>query len=115
VATIVTPDTILRWHRELVAAKWDYSRLRKKIGRPPVSAEVVELVLRIPSLSDSEHVPSEIVRNWAAFPAQSRAKVRILLTSVNFHHTPYLLSTNQFAANKDTGRSTSAEIACCHC
>ena len=25
-ATIVTPDTILRWHRELVAAKWDYSR-----------------------------------------------------------------------------------------
>ena len=47
VATIVTPDTILRWHRELVAAKWDYSRRRKKIGRPPVSAEVVELVLRM--------------------------------------------------------------------
>ena len=47
VATIVTPDTILRWHRELVAAKWDYSRCRKKIGRPPVSADVVELVLRM--------------------------------------------------------------------
>jgi len=45
-ATIVTPDTILRWHRELVAAKWDYSGSRKKIGRPPASAEVVELVLR---------------------------------------------------------------------
>ena len=29
VATIVTPDTILRWHRELVAAKWDYSGRRK--------------------------------------------------------------------------------------
>ena len=25
IATIVTPDTILRWHRELVTAKWDYS------------------------------------------------------------------------------------------
>ena len=26
-ASIVTPDTILRWHRELVAKKWDYSHL----------------------------------------------------------------------------------------
>jgi putative transposase len=46
-ATIVTPDTILRWHRELVAAKWDYSQCRNKIGRPPASAEVIELVLRM--------------------------------------------------------------------
>jgi putative transposase len=46
-ATIVTPETILRWHRELVAAKWDYSGRRKKVGRPPASAEVVELVLRM--------------------------------------------------------------------
>jgi hypothetical protein len=33
-ATIVTPDTILRWHRELEAAKWDYGGRHKKIGRP---------------------------------------------------------------------------------
>ena len=46
-STIVTPETILRWHRELVAAKWDYSRYCKKIGRPPASAEVIELVLRM--------------------------------------------------------------------
>ena len=26
--TIVTPDTILRWHRELVAKKWDHSEKR---------------------------------------------------------------------------------------
>ena len=25
VATIVTPDTIFRWHRRLIAEKWDYS------------------------------------------------------------------------------------------
>ena len=31
----------------MVAAKWDYSRRRKKIGRPPASAEIVELVLRM--------------------------------------------------------------------
>jgi len=32
--TMVTPDTILRWHRQLVARRWDYSERRKKIGRP---------------------------------------------------------------------------------
>ena len=45
--TIVTPDTILRWHRELVAKKWDYSdRRTKKPGRPSISAEIEQLVLR---------------------------------------------------------------------
>jgi putative transposase len=35
--TIVTPDTILRWHRRLIAEKWDYSDRRKKApGRPPI-------------------------------------------------------------------------------
>jgi hypothetical protein len=31
-ATIVTPNTILRWHRTLSAAKWNYND-RKKAGR----------------------------------------------------------------------------------
>jgi hypothetical protein len=47
IATIVTPNTLLRWHRELVARKWDYSRQRQKVGRPPLSKEIIELVLRI--------------------------------------------------------------------
>ena len=35
--TIVTPDTILRWHRQLIAKKWDYSDRRKTVpGRPPI-------------------------------------------------------------------------------
>ena len=46
--TIVTPDTILRWHRQLVARKWDYSDQRKKKpGRPPLSDQVKQLVLRM--------------------------------------------------------------------
>jgi len=47
IATIVTPDTILRWHHRLVAMKWDYSRRRSKAGRPPVSKEVIDMVLRL--------------------------------------------------------------------
>jgi hypothetical protein len=47
VGTLFTPDTILRWHRTLVAAKHDYSDRRKKIGRPSLPDEVVQLVLRM--------------------------------------------------------------------
>jgi len=48
IATIVTPDTILRWHRQLVAAKWNYSNFRKvQPGRPPVSAEITQMILRM--------------------------------------------------------------------
>jgi putative transposase len=48
VATLFTPDTILRWHRLLIARKWDYSqRQTKPVGRPPVAKEVQELVARL--------------------------------------------------------------------
>jgi hypothetical protein len=47
VGTLFTPDTVLRWHRMLVAAKHDYSERRKKVGRPVMSEEVVQLVLRM--------------------------------------------------------------------
>ena len=44
VATIVAPDTILRWHRELIAAKWTYPR--RRVGRPGVMKEIRELTVR---------------------------------------------------------------------
>jgi hypothetical protein len=43
VATIVTPDTILRWHRQLVARKWTYA---KGAGRRGVLQEIRRLVVR---------------------------------------------------------------------
>ena len=47
VGALFTPDTILRWHRILVAKKRDYSNRRNSTGRPPVSEEVVQLVVRL--------------------------------------------------------------------
>ncbi len=44
-AGIVTPDTILAWHRKLVAAKWD-QRKRRGPGRPGVMKEIEKLVVR---------------------------------------------------------------------
>jgi putative transposase len=38
---LVTPGTILRWHRRLVARKWTYPH---RTGRPPVSAETTALI-----------------------------------------------------------------------
>lgn len=42
---LVTPDTLLCWHRRLLARRWTYSR--RSPGRPSASAEVQELVLRL--------------------------------------------------------------------
>jgi putative transposase len=41
---VVTPQTFLRWHRELVRRKW--TQPRRSPGRPPVDRRVRELVLR---------------------------------------------------------------------
>ncbi|MBK8977223.1 MAG: transposase [Planctomycetes bacterium] len=45
VASRVTPDTILAWHRRLIARKWTYAR--RRTGRPGILKEIRELVLRM--------------------------------------------------------------------
>jgi transposase InsO family protein len=47
VATIVKPDTILGWHRKLVAQKCDGSQQRKPPGRPTIDSELEALVVRM--------------------------------------------------------------------
>jgi transposase InsO family protein len=48
ITTLFTPDTLLRWHRRLVAKKWDYSNRRQKpVGRPPLDSEIEQLVVRL--------------------------------------------------------------------
>jgi putative transposase len=42
---LVTPQTLLRWHRELVRRRWTYARARP--GRPSIDGRTRELVLRL--------------------------------------------------------------------
>ena len=44
IGTLVTPDTLLRWHRALIAKKYDGSKQRRP-GRPRTEADIEELVL----------------------------------------------------------------------
>ena len=41
---LVTPGTVLRWHRRLVTRKWTYPY---RAGRPPVRAEIAALIERL--------------------------------------------------------------------
>ena len=47
IVSIVKPDTILGWHRRLVAKKFDGSKNRQYPGRPRVDADIEELVVRL--------------------------------------------------------------------
>src|SRR2546426_5057063 len=47
VATLATPDTLLRWYQRLIAQKFDGSTQRQQLGRPRVAEEVEQLVVRM--------------------------------------------------------------------
>jgi transposase InsO family protein len=46
IGTLVTPDTLLRWYRRLIAKKYDGSTTRKP-GRPKTAAEIEQLIIRM--------------------------------------------------------------------
>ena len=51
IETLVTPNTLLAWYRKLIAEKWTYRR--KGPGRPRVTQEITDLVLRMARESDA--------------------------------------------------------------
>jgi transposase InsO family protein len=44
--TLVTPDTLLRWHRQLIARKYDGSE-KRGLGRPRTAVEIEKLIVRM--------------------------------------------------------------------
>jgi hypothetical protein len=47
VATLVTPITLMRWYKRLIAQKFDGSKQRRQLGRPRVAEEIERLVVRM--------------------------------------------------------------------
>jgi hypothetical protein len=95
IATIVTPDTILRWHRELVAGKWTYGAGR---GRPRgLEARIRALVIRMATENPTW--------GYEEFGALGRAVVR-----KNSSHDDSDSSVGQNAIR--TGRSLTSGNAC---
>jgi hypothetical protein len=70
----VTPATLLRWHRDLVARKWDYTT-RRRPGRPSTGTAVKTLVVRM-ARENPAYVDLGIMWSLAAGQVASRSGVR---------------------------------------
>ena len=71
--TVVTPETLLRWHRQLVAKKYDGSD-KRGTGRPRVREEIETLIVR---MARENHVTVEKLRevHSATHPAEGERRV----------------------------------------
>lgn len=64
-AFLVTPETILRWHRALVRRRWTYPH--RKPGRPNLPEEAVGLIMRLLSIPAKRTPPRRSGPTWAEF------------------------------------------------
>jgi len=103
IATIVGPDTILAWHRRLIAKHWDFSHKRCGPGRPKIMPEIRRLIVRFANdnpgwgytkiLGALKHVGHKVGRTTIAnvlkengiVPAPERRKRTSWLTFIRAH------------------------------
>jgi len=72
---IVTPGTILRWHRDIVRRRWARRSRRGRSGRPATHRKVRSAVLRLARENES-YVDPGIMWSLAADQVTSRSGVR---------------------------------------
>src|SRR5213078_3596290 len=82
---VVTPATLLRWHRELVRRKWTYPR---RPGRPPTGRALRELVLRLARENPGwgyQRIAGELIKLGFRI---SPSTIRRLLGAAGFEPSP---------------------------
>jgi putative transposase len=62
---LVTPNTLMRWHRRLVARRWTYAG---RTGRPPVGGEIRDLALPARAREPALGLPADRRRDQRAQP-----------------------------------------------
>ena len=115
VATIVKPDTILAWHRKLVAQKFDGSKQRKAPGRPRIDPELEALIVRMAQenrswgydrivgalanlgLTVSDQTVGNILKRHGIPPAPERKKTTTWKECIR-SHIDVLVATDFFTA-----------------
>jgi hypothetical protein len=84
---LVTPQTLLRWHRELVSRKWTYRRTRRP-GRPPITSDVRDFVVRLAKENPRwgyRRIQGEIGKLGVTISATS---IRTILRTAGLHPAP---------------------------
>jgi transposase InsO family protein len=115
VATIVTPETLLAWHRKFIAKKFDGSQQRKTLGRPPIDAGLEALVVRLAQenrswgydrivgalrhlgYTISDQTVGNILKRHGMSPAPERQKTRTWNEFIRTH-LDVLVATDFFTA-----------------
>jgi hypothetical protein len=116
VATMVTPDTILAWHRKLVARKFDGAQQRKAPGRSPIDQELEALVVRMArenrswgydriagalhhlvGYTMSDQTVGNILKRYGILPAPERKKTTTWTEFIRTH-LDVLIATDFFTA-----------------
>ena len=91
---LVTPGTVLRWHRRLVTRKWTYPR---GAGRPPASAEIAALIGRLATENHGwgyQRIQGELLK-LAQHLLIGRRQLRLGLVPVLYHVSHYCLLPSQ--------------------
>jgi putative transposase len=120
VATIATPETLLRWYHRLIAQKFDGSKHRQQRGRPRVTEEIEQLVVQMAeenatwgyrriqgALANLGHridaiTVRNILRRHHMEPAPQRRKVGMSWTQFLKRHWEVLTATDFFTAEVAT-------------